>query len=87
MGKESRQGGDLGFLLGEVDGGAFSMKNHGMKKGLYVGNKLTVTKEKEGKGEGKVRRLGLTYTDYYIQNRETTRTDCLAQETILNILQ
>lgn len=45
MGKESRQGGDLGFLLGEVDGGAFSMKNHGMKKGLYVENKLRVTKE------------------------------------------
>ena len=50
-----------------------------------IENTLMVTKG-ERRGERSIRIWGLTYSHYYIQNITKTRTYCIAQETILNIL-
>ena len=46
-------------------------------------NRLTDRKqiyvpEREGAGEGQIRSMGLTDTNYYVSNRQATRFHCVA---------
>ena len=40
----------------------------------------------QGVGEGRTGSLGLSDANYYIQNGSTTRSYCIAQGTIFNVL-